>query len=499
MFRKSLFVIAALISLSTTNYAAEICNPLNLLISKTLEPTPIIDDLRYLTDQIGGRPTGSVAMNEAMQWSLKRFQEAGFNNAHLEKYTAPKNWLANIETGEITAPQTNKTSTHNKLRLAAMPFTLSTPPEGLVAPVYAISSTDTKEIKAHANEIKGHWLLVQTSPMLTLDDMFKEYLDTLPLFAAAKKAGAVGILWQSNRSGRLLYRHNASLDGNLAPLPAALIEREGGKRIVQLINSGEVVTFKAKLDNVVQDKPQNYNVVAEIKGSEKPEDVIIIGAHLDSWDLGQGALDNGCNAVMIIDIARQMKILEQKGIKPKRTIRFMLYSGEELGLYGSWFDVKNHAKQLDAIKAVVIYDIGTGRTTGFSLGGRSDMVNIVNHALKPIANLGPFTQTTDAFIGTDNFDYLLQGIPTIVANQDVVSYLPYYHAESDTFDKVDSRELKLNAVIASVLTWNLANTDEAFPARQTFAEVSQLLESTGVKKQMEIYGIWDSFIKRERN
>ena len=478
---------------SPRSFADTPCRPLDQLIAHLLAPTPIFDDLRYLTDTIGGRPTGSLAMNEAMVWGVKRFIEAGLKNAHLDAYTAPRNWLPHIEHGEVL-------TTHGSrpLRLAAIPFSSATDLSGLTAPVYALDTAKVNAIQTHRDQIKGHWLLIPTVPMQTMDDLFKEYIDTLPLFAAAHQAGAVGVLWLSNRSGRLLYRHNASLNGALYPLPAAVIEREGGERMIRSLKAKESIEFKACLENIVQEQPRNYNVVAEIKGDEKPDEVIVLGAHLDSWDLGQGALDNGSNVVMVMDIARQMAALQRQGVSPRRTIRFMLYSGEELGLFGSWFDVKNHPKDLDAMKAVIIYDIGTGRTTGFSLGGRHDMVGVVDHALQSVSSLGPFTQTTDAFIGTDNFDYLLKGIPTLVANQDAVPYLPSYHAESDTLDKVDRRELKLNAVIAGVLTWNLANTKESIPARQKADEIQRLLESTDLKRQMQVYGIWDDFINQKR-
>lgn len=478
--------------------ASTLYNPSDFLIARTLTSTPILDDLRYLSDTIGGRPTGSLAMNNAMQWGLQRFKAAGFKDAFLQEYTAPRNWLANIEKGEVIVSAANQAVQKNSLRVAAMPFSASTPTAGLEAPLYAIDLTEVKNIKAHANQIKGHWLLVSTVPMHTIDDLFSEYLETPPIFSAAKEVGATGVLWISNRSGKLLYRHNVSLDGNLVSLPAAVIEREGGERIIRLLKSGKSVTVKITLQDIVQEKPHNDNVVAEIRGYEKPDEVIILGAHLDSWDLGQGALDNGCNVAMVIDAARQMMVLAQQGVLPRRTVRFMLYSGEELGMYGSRFDVRNNSIKLDNIKAVIIYDIGTGRTTGFSLGGRSDMIDLVARALRPINNLGPFTLTTDAFIGTDNFDYLLKGIPTLVANQDASPYLPSYHAESDTFDKIDSRELKLNAAIVSVLTWNLANARESIPPRQNADQINQLVQSTGLKKQMEIYNIWNSFIKKQR-
>lgn len=483
-------IIITILLLYTRSYAAPVApDPIEQLITKILAPTPIFDDLRYLTDTIGGRPTGSIAMHDALQWGLTRFVDSGFNHAYLDPYTAPRNWLPNIEQGEIIAPNSTTIHTPRSLRLASIPFSTSTPPGGLTAPVYALETTETNDIQMHAKQIKGHWLLLPTALMRTPDDSYKESLAPPPIFAAAKKSGAVGILWLSSRSGRLLYRRSASLNGTIVPLPAAVVEREGGERMIRTLKAGVPVIFSAKLENIIQENPRNYNVIAEIKGSKKPDEVIVLGAHLDSWDLGQGALDNGSNAVMVIDIARQMSALQPLGCRPLRTIRFILYSGEEFGLYGSWFDVKNHPQALNSIKAVIIYDVGTGRTTGFSLGGRADMKDLVNHALQPIRSLGPFNQTTDASFGTDNFDYLLQGIPTLVANQDASPYLHDYHAESDTFDKIDPRELKLNTVIAAVLTWRLANTTETIPSRQTKDEINQLLKVTGLKAEMDIYNI----------
>ncbi|MBA3537984.1 MAG: M28 family peptidase [Tatlockia sp.] len=491
-------IIAFCIIGNTASYATQTCNPIDLLIANSLKQTPIFEDLRLLTDQIGGRPTGSPAMTKAMQWALKTLVNAGLKDAHLEEYTAPINWLAKIERGEYITIGISNNPTSHPVRLAAMPMTTSTPSLGLEAPIFALSTTKKEDIKLHAAQIKDHWLLVPTDLMHTIDELISEDLETPPIFSAAKEAGAVGILWQSNRAGRLLYRHNASFNGELISLPAAIIEREGAETIIRSLKAGETVKFNAILENIIQEKPHNYNVIAEIKGTEKSEEIIILGAHLDSWDLGQGALDNGSNVVMVIEAARQIFWLQHQGFRPKRTIRFMLYSGEELGFYGSWFDVKNHPEILDSIKAVIIYDFGTGRTTGFSLGGRSDMINLVDQALQPINSLGPFSQTIDAFIGTDNFDYLLKGIPTLVSNQDANSYLQSYHAESDTFDKVDLRELKLNTLIATVLTWNFANTDIPFPARQQPVEINQLLESTGLKKEMEINNIWNDFIQHLR-
>lgn len=463
----------------------------DILLQHPGNGSELVDDLKYLTQVIGGRPTGSSAMDAAMQWGLQRFIAAGLDNAHLESYTATLNWQANIELGQMIVADTNQTTSS---RIAAMPFSASTSEHGLQAPVYALNSTDSSEIIINANKIKGHWLLVPTSPMHTVEDLFTEYFLTPPIFSAAQKAGAIGVLWMSNREGTLLYRHNASTNGKLINLPAAVIERQGAEKIIALLQANHSVLFKATLNNTLQENPRNYNVVAEIKGSKKPDEIIILGAHLDSWDLGQGAQDNGCNAALVIEAARTIMSLH---FNPSRTIRFILYSGEELGLYGSSYDVINHLNELDKIKAAVIVDLGSGKISGFSLGGRTDMLDFTDKMLAPLNEFGPFTQTTDAFIGTDNFVYLLEGIPTLVANQDVTNYLPSYHAENDRFEKVDLEQLKLNTLITTVLTWNLADTNLTFPSRQNPKQVRELLATSGLQQQMEVFDLWDMFIQLE--
>jgi hypothetical protein len=498
LFKKYFQLTINLLIISSFLYTSKVIasnsvDPTQLLLTKILAPTPILDDLEELTTTIGGRPTGSPAMSNAINWALERFYSAGIETAHIEEYSPERNWLPNIEKGEITYPSTHA----NILRVAAMPFAHSTPTDGLEAEVYNINSGDKAAFQVAGNKVKGRWLLVTTPLMQTLEDLFDEYNMTRPVIARAKQSGAAGVLWLSNRPGRLVYRHNLSFNGSQVPLAAAVIERDGGLQIVELLKQGKKVNVKLLLQNEIQEKPINHNVIAEIKGREIPDEIVILGAHLDSWDLGQGALDNGCNAAMVIDAARQMMQLAKEGHRPRRTLRFMLYSGEELGLYGSWFDVQNHRQELDKIKAVIIYDLGTGRTTGFSLGGRDDMATSVAKALQPLTAFGSFIQTLDASMDTDNFDYLIEGIPTLVANQDSEPYLASYHSEIDTFDKVDKQELKYNTAIASVLMWNLANTDQ-IAARQNRDEVIALLKSTGLDRNMKDNEIWDDFMTGRR-
>lgn len=458
---------------------------------------PLIADLQTLSDSIGGRPTGSPALDRAVQWALATFAAAGAENVHAEDYVAPGIWLPGGEAGEVTAPRATGPGA-NVLRVAAMPFSGPTPAGGLEAEVIDVGPGDAGALAAAGSKARGRWLLVHRDPMNSIEDLDAEYAATPPLFAAAHAVGAVGVLWMSTRPGRLLYRHNVSFAGTLDVLPGAVVEREGALRLEELLRSNQTVHVRLQLRGAYARDAKARNVVAEVRGRDKAADTIILGAHLDSWDLGRGALDDGCNAALTIDVARHILQLAMGGRRPRRTVRFVLYTGEEDGFWGSWADVRQHRGDLDRVKAMIELDLGSGKVTGFSLGGRDDLRAAVDRALLPVASWGPFSQTTDAFVGSDNYDYLLEGVPTLVANQDGTSYVPHYHAESDTFDKVDTAQLTANSAIVAALVWELADM-EADPApRQTRTEVEALLKATGLDRQMQLYGLWDAFASGAR-
>jgi hypothetical protein len=461
------------------------------LVARTLAPTPVVDDLRELTDTIGGRPTGSAALEKAIDWASGRFRAAGVDAVRTEGYVASRLWLPKEERVEITKPDLPGPS----LRGVGLVYGANTPATGLEADV--VDGGEGGDDLAAAGDLKGKWVLLHTKPMRSIDDLFGEYLGLPPIVTRLREHGAAGLLHMSTRPGRLLYRHNLTLDGTVCPLPGAILEREGALRIARLLAAGVNVRVKATLVADMPLKAPARNVVAEIRGSSKPDEVVILGGHLDSWDLGRGALDNGCNVALVIDVARQMAALAKSGTRPRRTVRFVLYTGEEAGMFGSLGEVRAGRAHLDDVKAQVIFDEGTGRTSGFSLGGREDLRAAAAAALTPVAALGPFEQTVDAFVGTDNYDYLVEGVPTLVANQDGPPYLPDYHAESDTFDKADLRELKLNAAIAASVTWGLANA-EALPGRQSREQVEGLLKATGLDLQMKTFGYWDDFVAGTR-
>jgi Zn-dependent M28 family amino/carboxypeptidase len=324
--------------------------------------------------------------------------------------------------------------------------------------------------------------------------LFAEYMRNGAMLEAARKAGVAALMLESTRPRGLLYRHPVTFNGTMAPLPVALVSREHAARLGRLLEKGPV---QASLTLSIATGPPfiSRNVVADIRGSEKPEEIVLIGAHIDSWDLGTGALDNGVNCAMLIDVARGIVEL---GLVPRRTIRFVLFTGEEQGFWGSAAYVGRHANELDDHVVAAIFDIGSGRISGFYLNGREELRRPVDEALWAVASLGPFRHERSAVDGTDNFDFLLSGVPNLIADQDPAPYLPDYHAESDVFERVDLKSARNNAAVASVLAWEMAQRPGRPAPRQTREEVESLLKSTGLDSIMKTFGQWDGWVSGRR-
>ena len=456
------------------------------LAGRAVGDTPLIADTKELCDTIGGRPVGSKANTRAVAWAATKFRAAGADAVRTETFPVPFLWLPGTAELSIVAPESVS------LRVVACPAAPSTPGAITAKAVDAGEGTDADYARLGA-KAKGAIAVVRSKEMKTADDLFGEYMRNGAMLAAAQKAGAAAVLLQSTRPRGLLYRHPVGLGRDLAPLPVAMVSREHAARLLRLAEAGDV-TVRLSVANTTGPAYESQNVVAEIKGTEKPDEVVLLGAHLDSWDLGTGANDNGVNVALLVDVLRGIKEL---GLKPKRTIRFVAFNAEELGMWGSAEYVRAHAKEMGNVAAVVIFDVGSGRTTNFYLNGREDLRKPADAALAGVAGLVGVPHTLQGVDGTDNFDFLLSGVPNLVANQDWAPYLPDYHAESDTFDMVDAREARANVAIASALVWGLANSDARAP-RQSKAEVDKLLKDTKLDEQMKAMGQWDDWVAGKR-
>jgi carboxypeptidase Q len=454
------------------------------LVAALMGSTPLVEDLRSLTDEIGGRPTGSAANERSIEWGLARFRAMGVD-ARRESFPMPARWLERSARATVRGPVSFSPA------VAAMPFSMTT--AGTTARLLDAGKGTEADFARLGSSVRGAFLLVETEELADLDGLFREYAEAAGAEKRAAAADAAGVVYMGSRPRNLLYRHTAARGAKNDRL-LLIMEREGAQRALRLVRAGRALDLAVEIDAERGGGYESANVVGEIRGTEKPEEIVLLGAHLDSWDLGTGALDNGCNVTLVLDVARQVKTL---GLRPGRTLRFVLWNGEEQGLVGSLGYVKRHAAELDRHVATVTLDIGSGRLTGFFTGGRPELEPVLARVLKPVEGLGPFVHSNEPIVGTDNYDFMIEGVANLVANQDSANYGPNYHARSDTFDKVDQRQLRLNAAAAAAVLWGLAEGDVTW-RRQTAAEVEALVNGTSLKDQMTSFDLWESWTDGSR-
>ncbi len=457
------------------------------LVAAMLGDTPVIDDLRELTDTIGGRVTGTAANEAAVEWALQRFREAEVA-VRTETFEMPFSWQDRQVTASIGGDVSFTPS------VIAKPFSTAAP--SLDAELVDGGLGTDADFERLGNTARGAWVLVETPVLdddIGLAGLFQEYGDAARIEPRAFAAGAAGVIFMSSRPKNLVYRHNAAR-GRHNEHPLLVMEREHAKRALRLIRSGHSLELTATIEVESGQSFSSQNVIAEIPGTTRADEIVLFGAHLDSHDLGTGALDNGVNCAMLINIARQITRL---GLKPERTIRFALWNGEEQGLVGSWKYTEQHEDELDNHVVAASFDIGSGRTVGFFTGGRPELPPLLDDYLAAVAGLGPYQHADVPVVGTDNFDFMIEGVPNLIAIQDDANYASNYHAESDTFDKVDQTQVRLNSAITAAVIWGFANDDRRLP-RQTAEEIQALIDATDLEAQMRNFAVWDDWEARER-
>jgi Zn-dependent M28 family amino/carboxypeptidase len=454
------------------------------ILSEAAHSGTIESNLRVLCDEIGGRMPGTPALDRAVSWAVKAFQAAGADRVATESFVIPNAWSEGETEIAITSP------IEARLRGVSSAWVPATPKGGIEAEAIDGGSGSEGYITRLGKDAQGRILVVRSSEVKTFHDLAIEQRNTTIAVREAVEAGAAAVLFVSTRPNGLLYRQINIVDGKLEAIPTALIAREDGLRLLRLIDARGKVRVRVSLPNKTSGPTRTQNVVAEIRGGERPEEYVLVGAHLDSWDLGAGCLDNGCNVALVIEIARTIAASK---LRPKRSIRFVLFSAEEQGLLGSEAYVRAHRGEFDNLAAVIIHDMGDGKVSGYSLGGRRDIEDGLVDAMEPVAGRGANAHSYDAFFGTDHFDFLLEGVPTLVAIQDTTEYVPTYHSSADTFDKVSLSALRDRVSIAAVTVFNLADSETRLGKRLGREEVERLVDETGLDDQMKFLGLWDSW------
>ena len=476
--------LTLLLVLAASTVCAQSTTP---VMDEALKPSsPLQNNLRVLTDEIGGRIPGTPAFDQAAQWAVAGFTSAGADSVHVEEFTIAQSWAEGATEVDVVAPVHFHVLAHSLAWAPALPQT--------TARVVDVGMGSAEDF-AKAGDISGTIVLAHSDVLKTWDDLFNEYFRAPGVISRALQGKAVAIAYEASREHDILYRHTNVGSGKIDVIPQVLLAREDAERISRLLAHGAKVQMSLAMPNRIGPEFTTRNVVAELKGTDLPDQIVILGAHLDSWELGTGALDNGCNAALVIDSLRSIKAA---GIRPRRTIRFVLFSGEEEGLLGSWAYVRAHQRELNNIVAALVLDEGSGPVTGFSTGGRPDTDAALLPMLAPFAQWHAAALTNDAMTGTDHYDFMMEGVPTLVANQSEANYLVNYHATSDTFDKVDFAQLKKNEAMAAQLVVALANAPGRIGPRWTRAQIQASFAETHLDDQMKGFGIWEDWAQGKR-
>jgi carboxypeptidase Q len=253
----------------------------------------------------------------------------------------------------------------------------------------------------------------------------------------------------------------------VARYPKVVVANETYAQMHRSIAAAERVRVDVSVSNSFgRDTLLQWNTVGEIRGSELPGEVVLLGAHLDSWDIGTGATDNGTGAIAVLEAARILGVLKASGVRPKRTIRFALFSGEEQGLFGSQYYAARHMAELPRFQAVVVLDNGTGRIVGLALQGWDELQELWINMMRPIATLGPFAIRNGNKGGTDHLAFLPAGVPSFNYDQLPRGYDHTHHSQVDVFDHTVPADVMQAATVMAVNALQLANVDRLLPRKK---------------------------------
>ncbi|NPC72362.1 MULTISPECIES: M20/M25/M40 family metallo-hydrolase [Corallococcus] len=404
--------------------------------------------LAELTDGIGPRLSGSESAEAAVQWALRSFQADGVK-AWKEPVKVPR-WVRGEEHGEILASERTRGL---PLALLALGGSAPTPPEGITAEVVEVSSLE--ELAALGDKVKGRIVFFNHTMSEAADyGRFAGLRGRGP--AAAAKQGAVAALVRSLATASLRTPHTGStrFDEGGPRLPAAAVSVEDALTLHRMLQGGAV---KVRLVLGCSDLPDadSSNVVAEVRGREKPDEVVLLGAHLDSWDVGTGAHDDGAGVVMVMEAARLIAKLPQA---PRRTVRVVLFMNEENGLRGGRAYAEAHAKELPKHVAAIEMDAGGGRPLGVSLHSGPGGEALMRPWLAPLEGLGAAQFLVGHATGADLSPMEPAHVPFVGVRVDSSRYFDVHHSMADTLDKVDPQDLSRSTAAVTWMAYALAES-----------------------------------------
>jgi carboxypeptidase Q len=399
--------------------------------------------LAHLTDHIGNRLSGSDNLNRAIEWAVAEMKRDGLDNVRAEKVMVP-HWVRGEESLEMLTP------VPRKLRMLGLGNSIGTPAEGITAE--AIVVRNFFELDRLGEKVRGKIVVYNAA--------FTDYEATVTYrwmgASRAARFGAVAALVRSITPVSLQTPHTGSMgyEENQPKIPTAAITIEAAEFLQRMNDRGEHPTLRLKMEAKFLPDAESANVIAELRGSQTPDEVVLIGGHFDSWDVGQGAHDDGGGCIVAWEAVR---LLKELGFKPRRTIRVVLFTNEENGLRGgtAYFDA--HLKEIAKHVLAIESDSGVYRPVGFGLGSANLQVR---SNLTEIAKLLSGIDADKIALsggGADIGPLMREGVPGASLDVDGTHYFDIHHTEADTFDKVNPRELALCVATMAVMAYTVAD------------------------------------------
>jgi len=422
------------------------------LREKAFAGTKAVDWVRGLTDEVGPRISGSPQDMAGVAWVLATLKAAGFTNVHAERVMVPA-WQRGGETGEVTAP------VRQKLILAALGGSPPTPEGGLEAEVVEMASLEDMESKGAA-AVKDKIVFFNKRMERASEMLGYGYAVDVRAKGPSRAArlGASGVLIRSIGTDHNRLPHTGSVDyvAEVPKIPAAALAIPDAEMLERLLLRGKPVRVRFTLTCGDRPEAESANVIGEIKGSSKPDEIVLLGAHRDSWDLGTGAIDDAAGCGIVIEAARLVGLLPKH---PPRTIRVCLYANEENGGAGGKAYLKAHQAELDKHAAALESDSGTDRPTGFLWTAGPSAEPFAKEIAAILEPLGAGTLLPGG-PGADTGTLKVAGVPMFMVRQDTSRYFDYHHTANDTFDKIDPEGLDRNVAAVAVFAYCAASTPE---------------------------------------
>jgi carboxypeptidase Q len=439
--------------------------------------------LRGLADGFGGRLSGSNAYERSAEWAAAQFRAAGVKDVRLEEWTLDNTWQRGTEArGRITAP------VERRLNVESLGWSPSTPAGGVRGEVILVSDITPEGIRSQAARIKGRVVMLDIGRLFAQNiwKAFQLVIASQPIF---KEVGAAALIFPESTANNAHSARSLNWGATIAPLPEAEFGMEDAKLIKRLLQEqpARPVTVEFSYENRTAARTVTHNVVAEVRGRERPDEWVIVGAHLDSWDFGTGAQDNGAGVAQVLEAARAIASMPRP---PRRSIRFALWGGEEQGLLGSAAYARAHESEMKTCIAALNTDNGAGHPKGWQYEGREDLKAALEPFGELLAGLGGEGLSEETTFDTDHGHFMLAGVPALNLWVDMTHYDEIHHKASDTVDKVDEHDLALGAAVLAVTAYAIAEQPEPFAPRLDHNAVAEILKKAGLDEFLTLIGVW---------